>query len=110
MTDDLFDRDDEVRAWMRALAAIPVDDGPPPDGQQLWLKAELLKQWDAQRRTVAPIERAEPIQVTIGLVGVVALLATLWEYAPGPNLTLVFATILSLMLIVGVAAITLRQS
>jgi hypothetical protein len=110
MADGRFDRDDDVRDWMRELAAVPVSDRPLPDPRQLWWKAELLKRWDAQRQAVAPIERAEPVQVAIGLAGTLILLAWLWRYAPIPSNTLIFATVLSLTMIVAVAALTLRRS
>jgi hypothetical protein len=110
MTEERFEREEEVRAWMQELAAIPIDGGPMPDARQLWWKAELLKRWDAQRQAVEPIERAEPVQVGIGLAGAVALLASLWRYMPAPSNTLIFATVLSLTLVVAVAALTLRQS
>jgi hypothetical protein len=110
MADERFEREDEVRAWMRELAAVPISGKPLPDAQQLWWKAELLKRWDEQRRTVAPIERAEPVQVGIGLVGAIVLLASLWRQGPAPSNTLIFATIVSLTVLVAVAALTLRQS
>jgi hypothetical protein len=110
MTDGLFEREDDVRTWMQELAAVPINLGPLPDARQLWWKAEMLKRWDAQRQAAGPIERAEPVQVSVGLAGAVALIASLWRYAPVPSNTLVFATILSLTLVVAVAALTLRQS
>ena len=110
MSDALFEREEDVRAWMRDLAAIPLDVGPLPDARQLWWKAELLRRWDAQRQAVAPIERAEPVQVGIGLAGTVVLLAWLWLYTPIPSNTLIFATVLSLTMLIAVAALTLRQS
>jgi hypothetical protein len=110
MADALFDREDDVRAWMQELASIPINGGPLPDARKVWWKAEILKRWDAQRQAVEPIERAEPAQVGIGLAGAVALLASLWRIVPVPSNTLIFATVLSLTLIVAVAALTLRQS
>ncbi len=110
MDEELFDREDEIRAWMRDLAALPMDEGALGDGRQIWLKAELLKRWDAQRQAVAPIERAERLHVVVGVAGALVLLMSLWEYVPGPNVTLLFATILTLMLIAAVAALTLKQS
>jgi hypothetical protein len=110
MTDERFEPEDDVRAWMRELAAVSIDGRPLPDPRQLWWKAELLRRWDAQRQAGAPIERAEPVQVSIGLAGVVVLLAWLWRYVPAPSNALIFATIFSLMVLVAVAALTLRQS
>lgn len=110
MADEPFDRDDDVRAWMKELAAVPVNGRPLPDATQLWFKAELLKRWDAERQAAAPIERAEPVQVGIGLAGAAVLLGLLWLSGPTPTNTLIFATVLSLMLLVTIAAVTLRQS
>ena len=110
MADELFEREEDVRAWMRELADIPVDGIPLPDARHLWWKAELLRRWDAQRQAVAPIERAEPVQVGIGLAGTVVLLAWLWLYTPIPSNTLIFATVLSLTMLIAVAALTLRRS
>jgi hypothetical protein len=110
MDEDLFDREDEIRAWMHDLAALPVDEGALGDGRRIWLKAELLRRWDEQRQTVKPIERAERIHVGIGLAGALLLLMSLWEYVPAPNATMLFATALTLMLIGGVAALMLKQS
>ena len=110
MADELLEREDEVRAWMRELAAVPFDGKPLPDARQLWWKAELLKRWDEQRQAVAPIERAEPVQVSIGLAGAIVLLASLWRQVPSPSNTLLVATIVSLTVLVAVAALTLRQS
>jgi hypothetical protein len=110
MADQSLDREEDVRAWMRELADIPVNGRPLPDPRQLWWKAELLKRWDEQRQAVAPIERAEPVQVSIGLAGTVVLLAWLWMYTAAPSNTLIFATVLSLTMVIGVAALALRQS
>ena len=110
MRDDLFEREDDVRAWMRELATLPVDWKPLPDARQLFWKAELLKRWDAQRQAVAPIERAETVQVGIGLAGAAGLLAWLWRLTPAPGSALIFATILSLTVLVTIAAVALRQS
>jgi hypothetical protein len=109
MTDDLFElEDDVVRVWMREFAALSIDGNPLPDARQLWWKAELLKRWDAQRQAVAPIEQAEPFHITIGVTGAIVLLAWLWRSVPSPNNTLIFATMLSLAMLVAVAALTLQ--
>jgi hypothetical protein len=81
-----------------------------PDPQQLFWKAELLRRWDAERQAVAPIERAEPVQLSIGLVGALVLLVLLWQAVPAPSVTLIFATVLGVTALVAVAALTLRQS
>jgi hypothetical protein len=108
MIDDLFEVEDDVRVWMREFAALPINGNPLPDARQLWWKAELLKRWDAQRQAVAPIEQAEPLHITIGVTGAIVLLAWLWRSVPSPNNTLMFATILSLAMLVAVAVLTLQ--
>ena len=110
MTDGPFEREDDVRVWMRELAAVSIDPRPLPDARGLWWKAELLKRWDAQRQAVAPIERAEPVHVGIGLAGAVVLLAWLWRSVSTTSSLLIFTTILSLTLLVATAALTLLKS
>lgn len=110
MSDAFFESEEEVRAWMRELAAVSLDAAPLPDPHQLWWKAELLKRWDTQRRTAASIDRAERIQIGIGLAGALLLLLSLWEYVPAPTSALIFATVLALTVLAAVAALTLRQT
>ena len=95
---------------MQELAALPLTEQSLPDVRQLWWKAELLKRWDAQRRVIEPIERAEPIQVGIGLTGAVVLLASLWRHVPAATYMLIVAAVLGLALLVTLAALTLRES
>jgi hypothetical protein len=110
MTDESLDREDAlVRRWMQELAAVPLDESPLPEAQLLWWKAELLKRWDEERRAVAPIERAEPLNVSIAVIGALVLMLTLWQTSPGPTATLVFATVLGVLALVVVAAMTLGQ-
>ena len=56
------------------------------------------------------IMQAEPVQVSIGLAGAIVLLASLWRQVPTPSNTLIFATIVSLTVLVAVATLTRRQS
>jgi hypothetical protein len=106
MADESFEREDEVRGWMQELAAIPIDSSSLLDAKELWLKAQLLKRWDAQRQAIAPIERAEPVQIIIGVAGALGLLAWLWRSVPASTNTLTFATILSLALLAAAAILT----
>lgn len=104
------DREDTlVRLWMQEFAALPLPEGRLPEPQLLWWKAELLRKWDAERKAIAPIERAEPVTVTIGVIGALVLMLTLWQSVPGPTATLIFATVLGLAALVGVATMMLRQ-
>jgi len=106
MANESFEREDEVRGWMQEFASIPVDSSPVLDARDLWLKAQLLKRWDAQRQAIAPIERAEPVHIGIGVAGALVLLAWLWRSVPASTNTLAFATILSLTLLAAAAILT----
>jgi hypothetical protein len=77
------ERDEElVSAWMRELATLPLDAPRLPDPAYLWWKAQLLKQWDAQRTATAPLEWGEHAQVATGLVGAAILLAVSAPHLP----------------------------
>jgi hypothetical protein len=106
-----------VAALMQELAALPVDSGLPDPGY-LWCKGELLRQWDAQRRVAAPVERGQPVQVLgIGLVGTLALLVWLWRQMPGFASTtsgswadtLALTALVSVGLLVVIGVISLRD-
>lgn len=110
-SEDRIDRDDRtVAQFMEAFAALPLPDSRLPEAQLLWWKAELLRRWDEERRALAPIERAEPINVTIGVVGALVLMLTLWQSAPGPTATLVFATVVGIAAVIGIGTMMVRQS
>ena len=71
--------DDElVAAWMQKLASLPVDGSRLSDPSHIWLKAQLLRQWDAQQSALAPLEWGERVQIVIALAGAIALLAWSW--------------------------------
>ena len=104
------DREDTlVRLWMQEFAALPLPEGRLPEPQLLWWKAELLRKWDAERKAISPIERAEPVTVTIGVIGALVLMLTLWQSVPGPTATLIFATVVGVAALVGIATMMLRQ-
>ena len=98
-----------VRQWMQEFAAVPIPEGRLPEAQLLWWKAELLRKWDEERKAIAPIERAEPITVTVAVIGALVLMLTLWQTVPGPTATLIFATVVGLAALVGIAAMMVRQ-
>ena len=104
------DRDDAlVRQWMQEFAAVPLPQGRLPEAQLLWWKAELLRRWDAERKALAPIERAEPINVSIGVIGALVLMLTLWQSAPGPTATLIFATVVGIGALIAIGTMMIRQ-
>jgi hypothetical protein len=71
--------DREVGAWMQELAALPLERSPATDPVYLWWKAEMLRQWDTQRRVVAPIDIGEHVVAGIALFAALALLRWLWD-------------------------------
>lgn len=71
-----------VTVWMQDLAGASVPSAKLPDPALLWWKADLMRRWDAQRRAAAPLERAEPWQAGVGLIGAVLLFVWLWDRQP----------------------------
>jgi hypothetical protein len=107
-----FESDEEVRvvsAWMQELGQLPANEAPLPDPALLWWKAELLRRWDTERRVAEPIERGEPVQVAIGLIGAVVLLLWLWRAPSSGGMILTIATTVSTALLVALAVFTLRN-
>ena len=104
-----------VAGWMRQFAAWPVDGPPPPDPMHTWLRAELLRRWDAQRKAESPIEVGERIQVGVALAGATALLAWLWSRLDGLQQPATLHSAATIMLIVsavllaGAASIVARE-
>jgi hypothetical protein len=58
-----------VAAFMDRLRAAPIHVSPAiPGADVLWLKARLIRQWDAQRKVRRPIEVMEPVEVAAGVM------------------------------------------
>ena len=77
---DWFDRSaaerDAVADYMQTLAHARVPVAPHlPDPAVLWLKAQIVKRWDAEQRAQAPLDVMEPVQVAVALVAAVVLFA-----------------------------------
>jgi hypothetical protein len=65
-----------LTTFMQQLRAAPADASmrvPGPD--ILWLKAQLIQRWDAQRRVQMPIDVMEPFEIAASLVAAMLLLA-----------------------------------
>ena len=76
------DGDDEdergVARFMASLAAATAECVPaPPQAQAIWLKAQLLRRWEAERRVELPLDRMESVHVAIGLAA--AVLLAVWS-------------------------------
>ena len=99
------EHDDQlVTAWMRELAALPMDASRLPDPSHLWLKAQLLRRWDAQQTALAPLDWGERAQIVMAVAGAGALLAWAWPklhsiVAPsGLSLSVVTMTVAAVLL------------
>lgn len=69
------DGNQAVADYMSRLAAAPTPESPTlPGAEVLWLKAQMLKRWEAERKAQAPLDLMEPVQVVIGLAAATVLL------------------------------------
>jgi hypothetical protein len=65
-----------VAAFMDRLRTAPLPVSPGmPGADVLWLKARLIRQWDAQRKVRRPIELMEPLELAAGVMAAGLLLA-----------------------------------
>ena len=87
-----FDRDvttsEEQRrsAYMGTLSASPLPRTARfPDADLLWVKAQMLRRWEVERKVQAPLDLMEPVQIAAGLVAAGVLLV--WSL---PSLLKVF--------------------
>ena len=77
---EMFDRDkarDDEQAivdYMSRLASsVPSRRSRVPDPGVLWVKAQMLRRWDAERNAQAPLDVMEPIQIAAGLAAAAVL-------------------------------------
>ena len=63
----------QLSDFMQRVAALPSRQ-VLVDPMQIWWKAQLLRQWDAERRVTAPLDLMQPIEVAAGVACVVFLL------------------------------------
>ena len=80
MMREMFDRDrarDDEQAivdYMSRLASsVPSRRSRVPDPSVLWVKAQMLRRWDAERKAQAPLDVMEPIQIAAGLAAAAVL-------------------------------------
>ena len=77
---DIFNRnaaesEQIVADYMATLAGTPAAEAPNlPGADVLWIKAQMLKRWDAERKAEAPLDLMEPVQVVVGLAAAAVLL------------------------------------
>ena len=79
---DWFDRgaarEDEqvVVDYMARLAStVPARMSQVPEPGMLWVKAQMLRRWDAERKAQAPLDVMEPVQIAAGLAAAAVLFA-----------------------------------
>jgi hypothetical protein len=80
MTQKWFDRDTErddeqviVEYMTRLSNTVPSRLSQVPDPNVLWVKAQMLRRWDAERKAQAPLDVMEPIQIAAGLAAAAVL-------------------------------------
>jgi hypothetical protein len=65
-----------VAVFMERLRSTPLPVSPHiPGADVLWLKARLIRQWDAQRKVRRPIDVMEPLELAAGVMAAGLLLA-----------------------------------
>lgn len=72
-----LDDEDERRVadYMSTLAAAtPASMRALPAGEAIWVKAQLLRRWEAERQAQRPLDAMEPVQIGLGFVAAVVLL------------------------------------
>jgi hypothetical protein len=57
----------------RLANASPAKMSQVPDASVLWVKAQMLRRWDAERKAQAPLDIMEPIQIAAGLAAAAVL-------------------------------------
>ena len=69
------DEDDAVVAeYMNRLANVsPAKVSQMPDASVMFVKAQMLRRWDAERKAQAPLDVMEPIQIAAGIAAAVVL-------------------------------------
>jgi hypothetical protein len=73
------DEEQDIAAYMSKLASAASRAVPRlPDVNVLWVKAQMLQRWEAERKVQAPLDMMEPIQIAAGLVAAGVLLA--WSF------------------------------
>ena len=80
MMREWFDRgaahEDEhvVADYMARLAnTVPARMSQVPEPGTLWVKAQMLRRWDAERKAQAPLDVMEPVQIAAGLAAAAVL-------------------------------------
>lgn len=88
--DRMHDDEHVVVDYMKKLAnTVPTRTSQMPDAGVLWVKAQMLRRWDAERKAQAPLDVMEPLQIAAGL----AAAAVLFVWSLPSLLQVLFTTI-----------------
>ena len=68
------DDERDIAAYMSRLATSTRYASRLPEVEALWVKAQMLERWEAERRVQAPLDVVEPFQIAAGLVAAGILL------------------------------------
>jgi hypothetical protein len=69
------DEEQDISAYMSRLALAGSRHVPRlPAADVLWVKAQMLERWEAERRVQAPLDAMEPFQIGAGLIAAGILL------------------------------------
>ena len=64
-----------LSAFMQRLQSAPLYDSPRlPGADVLWIKARLIRQWEAQRQIRRPIDLMEPFELAASAAAAALLL------------------------------------
>ena len=67
-----------LTAFMRQLRQLPLDATPRiASADVLWLKLQLIRRWDAQRKARLPLDIMEPVEIAV--TAVAAMLLLFWS-------------------------------
>ena len=68
------DEEQDVAAYMSRLATASIRHAARlPTVDVLWVKAQMLRRWDAERKAQAPLDVMEPIQIAAGVAAAAVL-------------------------------------
>lgn len=80
------ENDQHVAGYMSRLSAAPLPQhGRVPDPDLLWVKAQIVRRWEMERKAQTALDVMEPVQIAAGLVAAGVLLV--WSL---PSLLKVF--------------------
>lgn len=68
------DGDQLVSDYLARLASATPGPARLPGADVLWVKAAMLRRWEAERKAQTPLDLMEPVQVAVGVAAVVVLL------------------------------------